>query len=158
MAQNLLRKISPATVFAGTLAIPDNQESLFLYTLVGRTTSIKTGQNNKDMGEWCKFLGDFCAVTEKGDRFRSAACFLPEPVSGLIRSRIEAATKGGGKAEVEFAYNISIIRSKRDAKKYEYRVENLMEEDPSAADPLAGLLESAGRKAIPEPEKSKGKK
>lgn len=97
-----------------------------MFTLVGKTDSVKTGES--DNGPWVRFLGQFEAVCMFnidpeviGTHFVSGTAYLPEPYESMTFAALREADGGS----VEIAVTISIEAQEASAVGYIFKVKSL---------------------------------
>lgn len=141
MTATLLRKISPATIYADALPrldIPNAPETFQLYNVYGIANKVRTGKTDK--GEWLSFKGQFEAMKPDGELFASGQVFLPQPFEDMLFSKLTEAQQNDDKASVQFAVRVFLVppkKGKPSATGYEYRCEPLIESEESS--PLLSL-------------------
>lgn len=136
----LARSIDSKSVCGPIKTIAKNYkdgEQVDLYTIIGKTDSIKTG--NTDKGDWVAFIGEFEAVCltgdNKGQRFAAPKAYFPEP----YQSAIFAAIRNGEGAAVEVAVTVGIKIDDTSVVGYAYTTKSLVQ--LKASDALAALRE-----------------
>ena len=115
---------------------------------MGRATGIITGDS--DYGPWTGLLGQFRAISPKGETFDSAQCFLPDVAQNLIIGQLQ-----GGAQAVDFAFNITAILDEESPVGFSYRAAPLL--DVSADDPIARIQQRMEVKRLSLAGESNGK-
>jgi hypothetical protein len=149
MSATLLRKISPAAIFAQGLPRldqPGSPKEFQLYNLYGMANGTKQGHTDK--GDWLAFRGQFEAMTEGGELYNSGQCFVPQPFEDMLYSQLQESQSKDEKASVQFALRVYLVApkpGKPSATGYEYRCEPLIEAAPSS--PMLMLRETVLQKS-----------
>jgi len=139
MSAQLIKKISAKTV-VGNVSAPE--KAIPLFTVIGIANGIKIGTSS--YGEWLALTGQFEATNlETGEQVMAPQVFLPEPLQGLIASKVRTPDENGKAVSVRFGVEVG-IKPMKSILGYEYTVRELI--DASENDPLADL-----RKALPAP-------
>lgn len=138
----LVRKISPATVFGGKeeilkLVVNDQGKTHELFQVYGIANGTRTGQNKFDdakEGErdsgWTALLGQFRATNLiTGEVFDSGVCFMPNYVTDAVAGKLGPDTDG-----VEFAFTITAKFDGKSATSYIYGA--IPHIEPTEDDPL----------------------
>jgi hypothetical protein len=120
-------------------------EAMPLYTVYGRISSIKSGEN--DMGTFTGFIGETYAVSASGERYVSA-CFYPP--SKALTEMLQGAL-GNSTGPVDFAFSVGAKFDDDSATKYVYEVVPLIEAKPSDAIALLEDKLGIGRSAPETP-------
>lgn len=155
--QNLLKKLSPATVCPAALKRldqPGSPSEVHLYDVYGICNSFKTGSTDK--GPWLQFKGQFEAVTADGEAYLSGAVFLPQPFEDMLFGQLESAKSADPNGSVQFACRVSIVppqKGKVSATGYEYRCMPLLTDQESPLKNLRALVAGA-REALALPAKA----
>jgi hypothetical protein len=126
-------------------------EAMPLYTVYGRISSMKSGEN--DMGSFTGFIGETYAVARNGERYVSA-CFYPP--SKALTEMLQGAL-GNSTGPVDFAFSVGVKFDDTSATKYVYEVVPLIEAKPSDAIALLEDKLGIGRSAPETPPASANK-
>lgn len=150
--QNLLKKISPATVCPDKLKRldqPGSPDEVVLYDVYGICNNFRTGSTDK--GNWLQFKGQFEAQTPDGEVFLSGAVFLPQPFEDMLFSQLEGAKLADPNGSVQFACRVCLVppvKGKVSATGYEYRCMPLLPDQDSPLKGIRALVAEAKSKLL----------
>lgn len=159
--QTILRKISTATMGykmgevreMAFKAKAEGHETAKLYSIAGKANKIQRGESA--MGPWSAARGEFFAVKPDGTMSHSTRFFAPEPLMGMLETKVEYPDEDTGELknrEVEFAFEIRVKYDENSSVGYEYVVSPLQKfKDTGSLDHLLALIPEAQR-ALPAPE------
>lgn len=147
MTQNIIKKISVATVHGKIDKKTLTKEGVVLFRAIGRATGLKSGQSQ--YGDWTALTGDFAAVKPDGEVIRASQIFLPDVVLNMIAPRVEQGDA------VEFALDIVVVADEGSNTGYTYAARPVIAPD-AATDPVTRLMEKIStQEALPNPQTEK---
>lgn len=145
----LLRRLTAKTII-GKIERPSKDVDLYTIFGVANNSDVK----ESTFGPSTRFLGNFRAVrASDGKVFRGPTCYLPEPVSSMLKAALDGRHPEAGTGEVkgiEFGFKVSITPADESVRKsttgYEYRTESLTE--PVESDEMQALAARVGVPAL----------